>query len=201
MFSVCCLCISILCLLVGVGILFASVRSEKDIVQASSMVLETTEPSSQEVTSEIQAEPASEIAIDIGGAVKNPGLYLLDEDARVAEAINISGGFAPKADQVYISRNLNLAKKVADEEKIYVPYKGEQLSGSTQEPVRVKSSEMKKISINTASATELESLEGIGSVRAQKIIELRPYETLESLLEKGAVGESTFLKMQQSITL
>ncbi|MDQ3239538.1 MAG: helix-hairpin-helix domain-containing protein [bacterium] len=58
-----------------------------------------------------------------------------------------------------------------------------------------------KISINHASAKELEELNGVGPVTAKKIIDLRPYSVLEELKEKKAVGKATYEKIKSSITL
>src|SRR5258708_7771435 len=70
------------------------------------------------------------ISVDISGAVKNPGVYQLKDGSRIEDSIKIAGGFADNANQEYISKYLNLAQKLSDGSKVYVPIEGEQVSGS-----------------------------------------------------------------------
>ena len=57
------------------------------------------------------------------------------------------------------------------------------------------------VSVNSASQSELESLPGIGPVTAGKIIDGRPYNQVEELLERKIVGKATFEKIKNLISL
>ncbi len=167
----------------------------------------------------------AQIWVDVAGAVKHPGIYKLKFGDRVADAVSLAGGFSPKADKAYINRQLNLAQKLKDEAKIYIPFKGEGdvvgvVSGASLSQASLKnnwveagnplsglnlnSSEVvpaSKVSLNQASKEDLESLSGIGPVRAEKIIQARPFQSLDELVTKKLVPSSVFNKIKANIVL
>ena len=116
--------------------------------------------------------------------------------------VEAAGGFAKDANTVFIAKNLNLAQELKDGDKIYVPYAGED-QGEGKEIVASDGSGASPglISINTASKKELETLEGIGAVRAEAIIDGRPYASLNELVTEGVLSESVFSKIEKSISL
>lgn len=143
------------------------------------------------------------IQVDVSGAVVKVGVYQLTEGARVEDAIKAAGGFSPSANKEYISRNLNMAQKLSDGSKIYVPAEGETLSGglSGQSGVVAGSEAKSMVNINTASQAELEALPAVGPVTASKIISDRPYQNPEDLLNKKVVSKAVFEKIKDSITI
>jgi competence protein ComEA len=151
----------------------------------------------------IESEASSgeeEITIDVSGAVKKPGVYRFSVGTRAIEAIEKAGGFSKKADNDWIAKNLNLASKLADGEKVFIPAKGS--SNPIQTTTGSVSGEVSgKININTASESELDTLYGIGPVRAGKIIANRPYTSVEDLLTKKVLGEATFEKIKDKISV
>ncbi|MCX7795256.1 MAG: helix-hairpin-helix domain-containing protein [bacterium] len=136
------------------------------------------------------------IAVHIGGAVRNPGLYYISVDSRVADAIQIAGGPTPDADLDAI----NLASKLIDGSKILVPSKLKKLdisSGSNTSLGETSvGASVKKININTATAKELEELPGIGPTLAGKIISYRetngPFKNIEDIKKVSGIGEKKF---------
>jgi len=74
--------------------------------------------------------PEQEISVDIEGAVLKPGVYKLASDARVQDGLIAAGGMSDKADRLMIAKNLNLAAKLADGSKLYLPFTGEQVISS-----------------------------------------------------------------------
>lgn len=134
----------------------------------------------------------SKILVDISGAVAVPGVYQLPAVARLELAIKVAGGLTSGADKEYIAKNLNLASSLSDGAKVYIPKKGEEVS---EESV----SGATKININTTSASELEALPGIGPKTAEKIINGRPYQSIEDLLLKKVVGKNVFEKIKDKI--
>ncbi|KKR71805.1 MAG: ComEA protein [Microgenomates group bacterium GW2011_GWC1_41_8] len=142
-----------------------------------------------------QNDQAQMIYIDIQGAVVEPGVYEMKQDSRIIDLLDKAGGYDQEADLNWIAKNINQAQKLEDGTKLYIPFKGEQNLGNTSET----DSSALSININTASTTELESLNGIGEKRAQQIIDGRPYSSIQELLEKGIVGEKTFEAIKDQI--
>lgn len=137
-----------------------------------------------------------EILVDIEGAVLRPGVYKLNSESRIVDALAAAGGMSEDADRLWIEKNLNLAKKVSDGLKIYIPRAGEEiLSEQTQTETNGP-----VLNINTASNTDLESLPGIGAVTAANIIEARPFSQIEDLLSRKIVGQATFEKIKDKIS-
>lgn len=140
------------------------------------------------------------ISVDVSGAVLKPGVYQLKTGDRVEEAIKIAGGFSQEANQEYISKYLNMAQKLSDGSKIYIPVVGE--SGPAVQTGSVAgSSSQTKVNINTSSQAELEALPGIGPVTASKIISDRPYQKVEELLERKIVSKSVFEKIKDNLVV
>jgi competence protein ComEA len=138
--------------------------------------------------------PSSEnILVDISGAVVIPGVYQLPSDSRLELALQAAGGLSNEADREYVAQNFNLASVLSDGAKVYIPKKGETDFQQTTEL------SAKKISINTASAGQLETLPGIGPKTAEKIINARPYQKVEDLLLKKIVGQAVFAKIRDRV--
>ncbi len=145
-----------------------------------------------------------DISVDVSGAVKNAGVYQLNNESRVTDAISVAGGFLDQANKEFISKYLNLAQKLSDGSKIYIPFEGESLAGQGQagsSGIVAGTGIQSKININTATQTEIESLPGIGPVTAAKIISQRPYRQVEELIEKKIVGQSVFEKIKDSVVV
>lgn len=154
---------------------------------------------SEEITFE-PAASASEndsgkVVVDVEGAVINPGVYNLTPKSRVVDALAAAGGMSDEADRPYVEKNINLAQKVSDGLKIYVPRVGEQiLSGYSSKQAN------STLNINTATEADLESLPGIGAVTAEKIIAGRPYTSSDDLVKRKIVGQSTFEKIKDLVS-
>jgi competence protein ComEA len=135
----------------------------------------------------------SDIRVYITGAVVNPGIYPMPEDARWGDAVLAAGGFATDANPEAI----NLAQRVQDEDHILVPRTGQAASAGT--------SQTTLININTASEAELMSLPGIGEVRANSIISSRtsvgPFGDTEELLVRELIPESIYEDIVALITV
>ncbi|OGH02188.1 MAG: hypothetical protein A2798_03610 [Candidatus Levybacteria bacterium RIFCSPHIGHO2_01_FULL_37_17] len=149
-----------------------------------------------ETVESLQAE--AEIAVDIEGAVVKPGVYKLKSGSIVQEALIAAGGASEDADREWMAKNLNLALKLTNGQKIYIPKLGE--TGTISVIQDVESNSTALININTASSSELDTLPGIGPVTSTKIIDNRPYNSINDLLDKKIVGQSTFEKIKDKIT-
>ena len=143
-----------------------------------------------------EALQGQRIVVHFDGAVEKPGVYEMSADSRVSDAVSASGGLSDSADMLRI----NLAAKLADGQKIYIPKVGESdVKGVGVGEAGIGSTGL--ININTASESQLDTLPGIGPVTAQKIIASRPYSSLEELLSKKAVGQSVYGKIKELITI
>ena len=142
------------------------------------------------------------ILVDIEGAVVKPGIYKLLQESRIQDGLVAAGGISAQADRTYIAKNLNLATKLIDGAKVYIPILGEAAIDSSvlnfsSEGVVVGT----LININSASESELDNLPGIGPVTAQKIISGRPYDSVNELLEKKIVNSKVFGQIKEKVTI
>lgn len=136
------------------------------------------------------------IVVDIEGAVMKPGVYTLPINSRVQDGLIAAGGLTSYAQRTWIAKNINLAQVLKDGIKLYIPYQGE-IQGSQNS----LDNSSNTININTASKSQLDSLSGVGEAMAQKIIDNRPYNTIEDLVEKKVVSKGVFEKIKERITV
>lgn len=128
-----------------------------------------------------------EIEVHIDGRVKNPGVYKIKKGTRLKDLIDEAGGLLDDAK----TSNLNLARKLKDEEKI------------TIKSYLDKDEEDSKININTASKDMLTSIPGVGSKMADKIIKYRqehPFNSVDELLNITGIGKKKFEEIKLYIT-
>lgn len=133
------------------------------------------------------------ILVDIEGAIVSPGVYRVSQGARVNDLLTLAGGFLADADTPRINKTLNRAAVLSDGAKIYIPF--------LDETTPLEMQKILTVSVNTASAAELESLPGVGSVIAEKIIAARPYSSLEELVQKAVMSASLFDKCKDQLVL
>ncbi|MDF2677380.1 MAG: hypothetical protein K0Q97_1701 [Bacillota bacterium] len=140
------------------------------------------------------------IIVDIDGAVKNPGVYKFIDGDRVNDAIIEAGGLTENA----YTKELNKARKLIDGEKIYILQQGEEPIDSTNDINSLYSGENNiKININVATKEELMTLNGIGEIYANRIIEYRnknKFISVEQIQNVNGIGEKTFEKIKDFIT-
>ncbi|MBL7184266.1 MAG: helix-hairpin-helix domain-containing protein [Anaerolineae bacterium] len=140
------------------------------------------------------------VQVYVSGAVTHPDVYELPTESIVKDAIEAAGGATSEAD---LDR-INLALPVADGQHIYVPQRGEEsppISPPTEPSGTTSGKAGSKININTASQSEIEALPGIGPSKAQGIIENRPYDSIEEIQKVPGIGEITFQKLKDLITV
>lgn len=180
-------------------------RLRADRSESPSFVIESDEVSQDAFKKEAkEAAPAKEegigsaIYVDIGGAVKNPGLYELEKGARVKDGITAAGGIVGNAD----TSQINLAKKLNDEEKLYIPKVGEQAPAPSAQAASPAAKG--PVSIQNGSKEDLMTLPGVGEKTADKIIEYRtahPFTAAEDLKEVPGIGDKTFESLKNNIQL
>jgi len=142
-------------------------------------------PTVSSETSQAEAESKAYVT----GAVRQPGLYTIEEGDRLGDLIDLAGGITEDADM----QAVNLAVRVNDQDHWTVPMVGE----PTVVPSDAVSIEptSDKIDINTADAKLLETLPGIGETRAQAIISHRdehgPFKRVDDIVAVPGIGAAT----------
>lgn len=137
------------------------------------------------------------VTVYVCGAVVHEGVYELDSNSRVNDALVAAGGFAEDAD----TDNINLAAKVQDGEKVYFPRLGE----VTDYSLGNDSDGQSVININTAGTSELTSLPGIGETRAERIVAYRQshgsFANIEELKNVSGIGDNIYEGLEEYITV
>lgn len=140
---------------------------------------------------------APALVIDVTGEVVSPGVYELPAGSRVIDAIKAAGGARPKA----ALSDLNLARVMKDGEQIYVDLI--YTSGARVRAGAKTSAPRGPININRATASELDSLDGIGPVIAKRIIAYRTtngaFVAIEDLLKVSGIGDAKFAQFKEKI--
>lgn len=141
----------------------------------------------------------SEIMVDICGAVVDPGIVVLEEGSRVVDAVTLAGGLLETVDR----KKVNLARVVTDGEQIYIPQIGEELEVIDSHMPNQQKDLEGKVNINQASQRELESLNGIGQVLAERIVQYRKkngeFTTIEDIMKVSGIGSKKFENIKDSI--
>jgi len=179
----------------GIGVLTTTVLSLKK-EQASIEIISSE--------NEDEKKEQKEIFVDVSGAVQKPGLYKLPSNARINDALASSGGISADADREWFSKNINLAQIITDGTKIYIPFENEISKVSNVSEVSkgiIAGDYTGKISINNATLDQLDTLPGIGPSYAQRIIDARPFSSIEDLMEVSGIGQKTFDKLKSQISL
>lgn len=133
--------------------------------------------------------------IDISGEVVRPGVYELAEGSRMEDLVKAAGGFSNQANEDFIEKKLNLAQKLTDGFKVYIPKLGEQ-----DVSITAPDGKSEIVSINQASIEALKSLPGVGDVTAKKIIDGRPYANPSELVDKKIISKTLFDKIESKIS-
>ena len=116
------------------------------------------------------AAPHARVVVDVVGAVRQPGLYRLEQGARIADAVARAGGATRKADLAQV----NLAAPLADGEQVVVPRRGTAApAGSGAGSTAGAGSPAAPVQLSTATLEQLDTLPGIGPSTAQKILDYR----------------------------
>ncbi len=175
-------------------------------------------------TSNGSETPNENIVVDLSGAVIKPGVYKLKADSRVGDLLNAGGGVVGDASKTWISKNLNLSKKLEDSAKVYIPFEWEITNQGNYEVVKTEALNVTnpsgsslqssndedsgsggvgsdgKVNVNTASSSDLDKLSGIGPAYAEKIIAGRPYEDIADFESRSGLWASTIAGIKNLIT-
>ncbi|MBR2207370.1 MAG: helix-hairpin-helix domain-containing protein [Synergistaceae bacterium] len=203
------------------------ISNSKSQLAASNLSL-SSEIKPEEARQEIKIEipkPKSDWFVHVAGEVKNPGIYKVSADSRIFQAIEAAGGFTEKADQA----SVNMASKLTDGLQINVLAKGAKKNQDINIPARIPGMQASsnnpivihqrqsqtrtvapktdngQININSASAKELERLNGVGPAIAKRIIEYRNkngnFSSPEDLLKVKGIGKAKLEKMRSQVLI
>ena len=154
------------------------------------------------------------VVVHVTGAVSRPGVVTLPPGSRVTDAIDAVGGASAEAD----TQQLNLARVLTDGEQIRVPRIGEVLPEPAPQPGGDAASGARTtpgksggggasgtININTASASDLEKLPGIGPALAERIVEYRdshgPFASVDALTDVPGIGKAKLEGLREQATV
>lgn len=159
------------------------------------------------------------IFVHIDGYINNPGVYEIKENDRIKTLIDKAGGFK----EGYSIKNINLAAKLSDGDKIYIPSVSEEkVSENNNNNININSSgkgqnvkndrnnvsvmkNNSKININTANISELKQITGIGESTANKIIDYREnvgkFKKIEDIKEVKGIGDAKYESLKNKITI
>lgn len=215
----------------------SNIEDEKTEKEQRLLLKEKTSVKEKVKKESVNKETAKNIYVDVKGAVNNPGVYIMDENKRVIDAITKAGGLSKYAE----AKPINMSKKLFDEMVIIVYTKAE-IKACKEKPLIIAKAECEveecicpeikndacivindsalkkdnkpikepekssdKVSINTATKEILQTLTGIGETKAIAIIEYRtangPFKNIEELKNVSGIGESTFDKIKENITI
>ena len=160
-------------LVVAVGVRFMHGRQPAAAAAGAPVAAASRRPASEGVS--VARPPASGSVVHVAGAVREPGVYRLPAGARVQDAVERAGGARPNGDV----NAINLAAKVADGQQVFVPSRGAGAGAGTATAAggggggAAGGAPGPPISLNTATAEQLDSLDGVGPATARKIIAWR----------------------------
>lgn len=145
--------------------------------------------------------PARKVYVHVAGRVRRPGLYRLASGSRVASAIDRAGGAAGHADLTKV----NLAARVEDGQQIVVPELGAAPAAAGTGPAGPGGAGPAgaKVSLASATAEQLDALDGIGPTLAKRIVEYRDahggFRSVGQLRDVEGIGEKRFEALRKAV--
>ena len=167
-------------------------------------------PSSPSAPSSAPVGPTTPtVVVHAAGAVVVPGVYRLADPTRVTDVVAAAGGLTGDADPDV----LNLAARVGDGERVFVPRRGQAppevivgttgSGSSTGSATGAVAGSLAAVDLNAATATQLDALPGIGPAIAERIIEARTrvgrFRSVNQLLDVPGIGEAKFSSLKTRV--
>ena len=217
----------ILCSIIIAFLYYIYTKDDATFISGEDTVEENNIENEEEKTKETEEEN-HKIVVHVSGAVNKEGVFELEENSRISDAIHQAEGLKENAD----TKNMNLAFKLEDGMKIYIPTIEEnkektkedenhldetskyvtsssgvvQDSEQSEGEIIEKSGEKNqtaKVNINTANQTELETLPGIGPSTSLKIINYRKengkFKEIEDIKEVSGIGDAKYENIKDLI--
>lgn len=167
------------------------------IICCSYIIIKNKEKNNFKINNSDMQSEYGKVCVYISGAIKNKGVYKFDKNILLKQAIDVAGGITEKAD---ISK-IDLNKVLLDLEKIVIP---EIIDENIEPNLEEKIVKEGLININKADKDTLMTLDGIGEITANKIIEYRKnseFEDIEDLKNVSGIGDSKYNKIKDNICI
>lgn len=137
------------------------------------------------------------LIVDVAGMVHRPGVYRFQPGDRVIDAVDRAGGALPHADLTLV----NLAAPLTDGQQVVIPKEG---TAGTPGTITAPDGTT-VVNINSADATALEALPGIGEVLAAAIVAYReehgPFTSIDQLQDVSGIGPATFADLKDLVSV
>ena len=188
---------------VVLGVRFMQGQARGSAAPAPAASVPSSGSGSANGTVRLEPRKATVALVHVAGAVRSPGVYHLRDGERIQDAVRRAGGPRPGADL----NAINLAAKVADGQQVVVPRRGAagpapvggaaagEPGGPPQAPV----------SLNTATAEQLDTLDGVGPATASKILEYRRqhggFRSIDDLGEIPGIGPKRLAALRGKVQL
>jgi competence protein ComEA len=152
-------------------------------------------------TAEPTSASAVRLVVHVVGAVRKPGVVELSPGSRVSDAVEAAGGLRRGTDPA----SINLARPVADGEQVVVGVADERgPAGDAGGSTTARSSDG-RVSLNAADPATLETLDGVGPVLAERIVQWREsnggFRTIEDLRKVSGIGPKIFASLEDQVRL
>jgi competence protein ComEA len=188
-------------IVVVLGVRFMQGQARGSAAPAASV----SAPASGSANQTVRLEPrkATVALVHVAGAVRSPGVYRLRDGERIQDAVRRAGGPRRGADL----NAINLAAKVADGQQVVVPRRGAAgaapvggaAAGEPGAPPQAP------VSLNTATAEQLDTLDGVGPATASKILEYRRqhggFRSIDDLGEIPGIGPKRLAALRGKVQL
>lgn len=204
-------------LILGIFCTGCSSGDEELLINSQEESSELNEEDGQEGSTEVSevsetpgiTPEAQKIFVDVCGAVNQPGVYEMEPESRVFQAIEAAGGMREDASGI----SVNQAQPISDGQQVYVPTLQEAEEGNLvpaasegqQETENSTVTENGLVNLNTADAQALKTLSGIGDSKAQAILAYREehggFSSIEEIMQVPGIKESTFSKIKDKIAV
>ncbi len=155
---------------------------------------------------------SAKLRAHIAGAVRKPGVYELASPSVVQDLVTLAGGLSGLVWQDYLDEYINLAAPLQPNQKVWIPSLAQrELLVPAKESISLTShaitstiaiaTESGRLSINTATVAELDTLAGIGQKRAEDIVANRPYVSFDELTSKAGVPASIVIQLKNQLKI
>ncbi len=183
---------------VGAAIVLVLAAAATSVVVGIVRTSATSDAVGEQVAVSAAAPAPASVYVHVFGAVSRPGLYRLDDGARVVDVIASAGGLAPDADESAV----NLARRVSDGEQLRVPVIGEALATGETAPGVASDG---RVNLNTADVSALDTLPRVGPAIAERIIQWRedngPFTSVDDLLSVPGIGDKMLASLRDLVTV